>query len=178
MKHLFTAAIVAIIATVSIIGFSSFTSKKSTANAATCYAINLESMTKSGTTQTWEWSLYNPNPGNGDNGTLQNLSHWDIPLNAAAEAALVSAEYSIDGGITWIAVPLEVERDPAIRMCTGVDVLKFNVGTVGSQTNLYRVVFSQEFGLSPWATSYVKTGGGLQGCNMQYYAGLGAKQLD
>ena len=73
---------------------------------------------------------------------------------------------------TWISVPLEVERDPAIRMCTKVDVLKFNVGTVGTQPNLYRIVFNAEFGLDALATSYVKTGGGLTGCNVSYFAGV------
>ena len=65
----------------------------------------------------WTWVLTNPNPGNGEDGTLQNVSHFSIALNAEAEAALISAEYSFDG-ITWVSVPIELERDPAIRECT------------------------------------------------------------
>jgi hypothetical protein len=28
----------------------------------------------------WIWSIQNPNPGNGTNGTVQDLSHWGITL--------------------------------------------------------------------------------------------------
>jgi len=177
MKHLFTATIVAIIATVSVIGFSSFKAKKASSNT-TGYQIDLVSTTSENGYQTWVWSLYNPNPGNGNDGTLQNLSHWDISLPSDAEMALVSAEYSTDNGITWVSVPLEMERDPAIRACTKNDVLKFNVGTIGTQTNLYRVVFNDEFTSNQYATSWVKTGGGLQGCNCQYFVGVGSSKLD
>lgn len=178
MKHLFKASVAAIIVTVAIIGFSSFNTKKvNTSNAVASYVISLENKESFGANHTWEWSLYNPNPGNGTNGTLQNLSHWDIPLSPEAEAALISAEYSTDGGITWVSVPLDVERDPAIRACTKVDVLKFNVGTVGSQPNYYRITFDTDFEVSPFATSYVKTGGGLQGCNAQFFAGVSGSKL-
>ena len=178
MKHLFKTSVAAIIATVAIIGFSAFNSKKvNSSNAVASYEITLENKESFGANYTWEWSLYNPNPGNGDNGTLQNLSHWSIPLTPEAEAALVSAEYSTDGGITWVSVPLEVERDPSIRLCTKVDVLKFNVGTVGSQPNYYRITFNAEFSIDAFAASYVKTGGGLQGCNTKYFAGMGAPKL-
>ena len=61
-----------------------------------------------------DMGITNPNPGNGDNGTLQDVSHLSIPLSAEAEAALVSAEYSYDG-ITWINVPISMDRDPTIK---------------------------------------------------------------
>ena len=178
MKHLFKTSVAAIIATVAIIGFSAFNSKKvNSSNGVAGYQITLETQESFGANYTWEWSLFNPNPGNGENGTLQALSHWSIPLSPEAEAALVSAEYSTDGGITWISVPLEIERDPSIRMCTKVDVLKFNVGTVGSQPNLYRVTFNAEFGVNTFATSWVKTGGGKTGCNLRYFAGISGTKL-
>src|SRR5262245_6617411 len=120
-----TAAIVAL-----SISLSSFKTKKKT-TAATSYTITLVSIEKVNGNDVWTWTLQNTNPGNGSNGTLQNVSHWDLPLCPAAEAALVSAEYSFDG-INWVSVPIEMERDPSIRVCTTTDVLKFNAGTTGT----------------------------------------------
>lgn len=144
------------------------TVKKPTAN---CYTIDLICNEVVGTNHQWTWRLTNPNPGNGLNETLQNVSHWDISVSPQAEAALVSAEYSFDG-TTWISVPLEIERDPAIRACTTNDVLKFNAGTVGGEPTYYRATFSQEFPVNATATSYIKAGV-RQGCNIYPYAGVG-----
>lgn len=170
MKHFFqkTLAIAAVFAFV--IAFSSFKNEKKS-STADAYTIDLMTNSVVGTNYEWTWRLTNPNPGNGLDGTLQNVSHWSIPLSAAAEAALVSAQYSFDGE-TWYSLPTEVERDPSIRACTGVDVLKFNVGTEGSQPTYYRATFSEAFALNPYAVSYIKAGSRL-GCNMFYYAGIG-----
>ena len=157
-----------------IFGLSAFTSKKST--TADCYLINLISKSVDGTNETWTWSLVNPNPGNGNDGTLQNVSHFDMTLTPAAEASLVSAEYSLDG-ITWIGLPIEVERDPAIRACTNVDVLKFNAGTVGDQPTYYRATFGEDFTVNPYATSWIKSGN-RTGCNMYFFSGINAPKLD
>src|SRR6185503_12012890 len=119
-----TAAIVAL--SVSLSSFKP--GKKST---ATSYTITLVGIERVGANDVWTWTLTNTNPGNGSDGTLQNVSHWDLPLCPAAEAALVSAEYSFDG-VNWISVPIEMQRDPSIRVCTKEDVLKFNAGTTGS----------------------------------------------
>jgi hypothetical protein len=178
MKHLFKACISAIFVTVAIICLSSFNTKKvNTSNAVASYIIGLQSIQSIGANYVWEWSLYNPNPGNGQNGTLQNLRQWDIPLNPAAEAALVSAEYSTNGGITWVSVPIIVENDPSITNCTGEDVLIFDANTVGTQPNLYRVTFNSDIRVSAFATSYVKSFGGVKGCNINYFAGVGGTRL-
>jgi hypothetical protein len=99
-----------------------------------------------------------------------------MALTPEAEAALVSAEYSFDG-ITWVSSPIVVERDPAIRNCTKVDVLKFNAGTVGSQPTYYRATFSQIFGENPYATSWIRSGI-KTGCNAYYFRGIGSPKLD
>jgi hypothetical protein len=116
----------------------------------------------------------NPNPGNGTNGTLQDISHWSVPLNAEAEAALVSAQYSFDG-TTWQSATTSVDRDPSIRQCTSVDVLKYDVGTSGGNSTYYRATYANDFVVNPFATSWVKTGGGIQGCNLYYFSGTGAR---
>ena len=174
MKHFFKLTCAAAILTAGIFTLSSF--KKHTTTTAACYLIDLVDRNDNGGNQQWTWSLTNPNPGNGNNGTLQNVSHFDIALSATAEAALVSAEYSFDG-ITWVSVPIEVERDPAIRQCTTTDVLKFNAGTIGSQPTYYRATFSQTFDNNPYATSWINSGN-RTGCNMYFFTGVGGPKLD
>ena len=173
MKHFFKLTILASVVTALIFGLSAFTATKKSTNVD-AYSIQLISTTsdESRGAFEWTWVLTNPNPGNGEDGTLQNVSHFDIALNAGAEAALVSAEYSFDG-ITWISVPIELERDPAIRACTSTDVLKFNAGTVGDQPTYYRASFSEEFSANPYSTSWIK-GGTRYGCNMFFFTGVGA----
>jgi len=177
MKHFFKLTCAASILTAGIITLSSFkpVAKKTTVDS---YVINLESKIQDGSNYVWTWTLQNPNPGNGDNGTLQDVSHWDIPLSLQAEAALISAEYSLDGGITWMSVTPEMDRDPSVRLCCLYDVLKFNVGTSGTNVNTYRLIFSEDFEENPNATSIIKTGGGLKGCNWYVYTGVGAQRQD
>ncbi len=142
---------------------------------AMAYSIQLVGKEDVGTGEKWTWSLTNPNPGNGNDGTLQDVSHWSMALPATAEAALVSAEYSNDGS-NWHSVSINVDRDPAIKACTSIDVLKFDVGTTGSDAIYYRATFSKKFNNNAYATSYIKTGGGISGCNLYYFAGVSATE--
>lgn len=174
MKHFFKLTCAAAVLTAGIITLSSFNKAKKATTNVDAYSIQLVSNSSDDSrgTYEWTWVLTNPNPGNGEDGTLQNVSHFDIALNAAAEAALVSAEYSFDG-ITWISVSIEMERDPAIRQCTSTDVLKFDAGTVGDQPTYYRATFDQEFSANPYATSWIKAGD-RSGCNLTFFTGVGA----
>ena len=173
MKHLFKTALVVAVIAASIVSLSAFVAKKKTTSVDS-YQIVLLTKNALGSNTEWTWSLTNPNPGNGNNGTLQNLSHWDLALNEQAEAALVSAEYSYDG-VNWLTSTIEVERDPSIRVCTVTDVLKFNAGTSAGTPTYYRATFNADMAVNPYATSWIKTGGGLQGCNLYYYSGMGAR---
>lgn len=173
MKHLFKTAIVVAVIAASFISLSAFVSTKKT-TATDSYQIVLISKNTTGSNTEWTWSLTNPNPGNGQNGTLQDVSHWSVPLNEQAEAALLSAQYSSDG-VTWHSASTVVERDPSIRACTSVDVLKYDIGTTGSASRYYRATFSQDFVVNPFATSWIKNGGGWQGCNLYYFSGMGAR---
>ena len=166
----FIAAIVTLSASL-----SSFDSTSKT-TATTSYTITLLGIEKSGINDVWTWTLTNTNPDNGLNGTLQNVSHWSLPLCPAAEAALVSAEYSYDG-IHWMSSSIQIERDPSIRLCTREDVLKFDAGTSGTTPTYYRATFNRVFTVDAWAQSYIKTGGGLQGCNMYTYTGIGCNEI-
>ena len=84
---------------------SSFTPDKKAKKQTpfTAYSVSLLNKSMIGTNEQWTWSLTNTNPGNGSNGTLQDVSHWDIALTPQAEAALVAAEYSFDG-VNWFSL--------------------------------------------------------------------------
>jgi len=167
--------LVALIIATSCLTLSAFIAKKKTnSNAAAVYSIVLVTKNSVGSNYEWTWSVTNPNPGSGTNGTLKDVSHWDVSLPAQAEAALVSAEYSFDG-VNWQNSPIVVERDFSIKLCTLVDVLKFDAGTTGSAPTYYRAVFDADFTLNPFATSWIKNGGGQQGCNLYYYTGTGMR---
>src|SRR5688572_1334566 len=174
MKHFFKVTCAAAILTAGIITLSSFNKAKKTNANVDAYSIQLltAASDESRGIQEWTWVLSNPNPGDGTNGTLQDVSHFSIALNAEAEAALVSAEYSFDG-ITWISIPISVDRDPGIKACTTTDVLKFDAGTTGTQPTYYRASFDQVFASNPYSTSWIKTGS-RSGCNMYFFTGVGA----
>jgi len=181
MKHFFKFTCAAAVLTAGIITLSSFTKKEKTATTLDAYSIQLISNTpdesRGADMYTWTWAISNPNPGNGEDGTLQDVSHISIPLSTDAEAALVSAEYSYDG-ITWFNNPLSVDRDPTIKTCTAADVLKFDVGTTGDEPLYIRITFSDDFESSAWAKCYIKTGGGRNGCNTYYFTGVANRKLD
>lgn len=176
MKTIYKTTLLLLAAASTAVILSSFIDAKKSSGNTDAYLINIVSTEMVGTNQVWTWTLSNPNPGNGLNGTLQDVSHWSLPLCPAAEAALVSAQYSFDG-VTWVTVPISMDRDPSIRLCTNVDVLKFDVGTTGVQPNYYRITFNRAFNGNPLAVSYIKTGGGLKGCNMYIYYGVGCTEV-
>lgn len=149
---------------------TSFNNREKTATDS--YQIQVASITMVGYNQQWTWSLVNPNPGNGDNGTLQDIGHWSVQLNPDAEAALVSAEYSYDG-VSWYSANAVVDRDPSIKVCTNVDVLKYTISTTGTNPSYCRMTLNTDFPVNLYATSWIKTGGGLQGCNLYYFSGIG-----
>ena len=177
MKHFFQLTVALAILTAATFTLSAFVPAKKTANASSYSIQMIEKALDAANNEQWTWVLSNPNPGNGTDGTLQDVSHLSIPITAEAEAALVSAEYSYDG-ITWITIPLSVDRDPTIKQCTSVDVLKFDVGTTGTQPLYFRITFDDEFETSGWAKCYIKTGGGQNGCNWYYFTGVANRKLD
>src|SRR5687767_7719043 len=144
-KTFFLIAAITVVS-ISLFSFNSIVKKPT----ATSYIITLLGIEDGGTNDTWTWSVSNPNPGNGDNGTLQDISHWSLPLCPNAEAAIVSAAYSTDG-INWISVSPTMDRDPSIRTCTTNDVLKFDFGTTGTAPTYYRITFNKYFAVDPMA---------------------------
>lgn len=174
MKQLFKFCLIAAIITASCLTLSAFIATKKKSNSVDAYQIVLVTKNTVGDNTEWTWSLTNPNPGNGLFGTLRDVSHWDVSLPPQAEEALIGAQYSFDG-VNWYSSPIVIERDLSIKLCTLVDVLKFDAGTTGSNPTYYRAIFNEDFTLNPFATSWIKNGGGQQGCNMYYYTGMGMR---
>ncbi len=107
--------------------------------AQTCpYDISLVSRSyDAGTNRTtFVWKVVNPNPGNGNNGTVQGLSHWGFIPNACTNPAdALKASDIVSAGSGKTSNPAEhnskkvkIERDPS-QDCTGnTPVLKFEGG--------------------------------------------------
>lgn len=151
-----------------------------TSNCVAPYSITLESVVNNGNgTWTWTWSVVNPNPGNGVvEGTVQNLSHWDITLgNCVKFEDVVSGATSPDG-ITWNAFTPAYEQDNAMyntcNLSTG-SVIKFNLGTVAASKSYYQITINQNIQVDPTATAFYK-GGVNTGCGTICFPGFGCKQ--
>ena len=80
MKHFFKFTCAAAVLTAGIITLSSFNKAKKVTTSVDAYSIQLVSNESDDSrgVQEWTWVLTNPNPGNGLNGTLQNVSHFDV----------------------------------------------------------------------------------------------------
>ena len=108
------------------------------------YTITLESHTQVNGNWEWIWSVKNPNPGNGKNGTVQNLSHWGMELGACVNlSSVVGAAYSGDGS-TWTEFTPSYQPDPS-QGCMTTPVLKFDFGTSGTAKTYYRLIVNQDF---------------------------------
>ncbi len=141
----------------------------------TPYVIILESITQVGSNYEWVWSVSNPNPGNGSDGTVQNLSHWDIELGQCATMDdIVGAAYSGDG-VTWTPFIPTYEEDAsmlnACSLLTG-PVLKFDFGTSGTAKSYYKLVLNKSLNIDMGATAFYKSGN-TTGCGTQCFPGLG-----
>jgi hypothetical protein len=149
-------------------------------NCPTPYLITLESVTPVGSNYEWVWSVTNTNPGNGSNGTVQDLSHWDITLGQCATMAdVVSAAYSADG-TTWTPFIPTYEEDPSIlNTCSIITgpVLKFNFGTSGAAKSYYKLVISRNLNVDMAGGAFYKSGNNT-GCGGLCFPGLGCPVVE
>ncbi len=139
------------------------------------YVVTLESVTLVNGKYEWVWSVRNPNPGNGNNGTVQDLSHWAIKLgNCASFSGIVSAATS-SNGTNWSAFTPTCQSDPSIANTCGINtgnVVKFNVGTSGAAKTYYKLVTTQNLPVDMQATAYYKSGN-RTGCGTVCFPGFG-----
>ncbi len=133
------------------------------------YSITLESHSPVNANWEWVWSVKNTNPGNGKNGTVQDLSHWGMQLASCADInSIISAAYSVDG-LTWNYFTPSYRSDPS-QACLTVPVLKFDFGTSGNAKTYYRLVVNENFTVGT-VQGYYKSGSNT-GCCTFYFNGI------
>lgn len=107
---------------------------------------------------TYVWSIINPVPGNGQNCTLQDLSNWGLLPDPCSDTPypglfffqqdIVSAAYSVDGGINWVSLGTPTVKSDKSQNCTGeYKFLKFDKGTTGSAETQYKLVLNGQWGV-------------------------------
>lgn len=154
---------------------SGLTGREAGACNPNAYIITLESRTAVGSNWEWVWSVQNSNPGNGSNGTVQNLSHWGMQFGACFNwSSVVSAAYSADG-VTWNGFTPLLQSDPS-QACMTTPVLKFDFGTTGSAKSYYKLVVSQNY-QAVSVPGYYKSGN-ITGCCTFTFSGIGCSAGD
>jgi hypothetical protein len=162
---------------------SAVASKIGNVSGSSCanYSVSLARDFADGHT-TFVWTITNPNPGNGSNGTLQNLSHWSFVPGCPGDQGLeqnwsdiLSADYSLDGGATWIDIlpTPELQPDPS-QTCSDANVFKFDYGTSGSTPTMYRVILSGNYARAEDNFAIFKSGI-KTGCCTRTVPGIGCK---
>ncbi|WP_423146085.1 hypothetical protein [Rubrolithibacter danxiaensis] len=122
-------------------------------------------------TYTWIWSVQNPKPGNGKDGTSQDLSHWGISLGACASLKdIKSAGISTDG-VNWKDFNPEYKEDKS-QDCYKQPVLKFDAGTNGTKKTYYRLIVKKNFTIEKVKALYKS--GSKTGCGTIEICGIGA----
>lgn len=133
------------------------------------YIITLESHVQIGDNWEWIWSVQNSNPGNGNNGTVQDLSNWGMQFGTCVNFTdVVAAAYSNDGS-TWTGFTPSYGVDPS-QSCLTTPVLKFDYGTTGSAKTYYRLTLSHNYAVGI-SSGYYKSGTHT-GCCTFNFAGI------
>ena len=120
---------------------------------------------------TWTWSIVNPNPGNGEDGTVQGLSHMSFvfPVCIPAEQ-LLSAAYKKDGG-DWVEVSTIPVVDPSIvNTCDptyDTEAIKFDLDGNGQ----IRMVLNTNYQIGGVMTGIYKSGSNT-GCGEFCFEGI------
>jgi len=131
------------------------------------YTITLESRTLVAGNWEWVWSVFNPNPGNGLNGTVQDMSHWGMQFSTCFNWEHVAgAAYSFDG-ITWTTFTPAYVTDPS-QACVTTPVLKFAAGTSGGAKTYYKLVLTMNYDPVNTAFGYYKSGSRMPCCTFNF----------
>lgn len=130
------------------------------------YTITLESKTLVSGNWEWVWSIFNPNPGNGTNGTSQDMSHWGMQFGQCFNwQNVVGAAYSTNG-TSWTSFTPVYQVDPS-QSCVTTPVLKYNVGTTGTAKTYYRLVLNANYAIGS-SFGYYKSGVRMPCCTFTF----------
>jgi hypothetical protein len=146
-------------------------SKGITTSSTSPYNVYLYKITDNGDgTYTWEWRVRNLNPGNGLNGTVQDLSHWNITLGNCVTTANIISGATSTNGTTWTPFTPQLKIDKS-QDCFANKVVKFDVGTSGTNISYYRLTINQN--VSHTAVTAVYKSGKNTGCGVFETCGFG-----
>ena len=114
-----------------------------TISASSPYKVHISELVETDGKYTWIWEIKNKNPGNGSNGTVQDLSHWGIDIGKCIKLSdIIEAAYSQDGK-TWIKFTPEFQVDKS-QVCTKEQsFIKFDFGTTGTKPSYYKLVITK-----------------------------------
>ncbi|MEO8795946.1 MAG: hypothetical protein ABI390_10800 [Daejeonella sp.] len=147
---------------------------ESSVSASSPYAVRLASVTKTDAGWEWVWTVQNFHPGNGSNGTVQDLSHWDIDLGTCVTTSdIVSSSVSTNGN-TWTANEVAFKQDKS-QDCYNNSIFKFNLGTAGSAVSYYKIVLNKAVAKSSVLAVYKS--GKNTGCGIFETCGFGCPSL-
>ncbi len=154
-------------------------SAKKPSNSDACnpnaYIVTLESRTHVNQSWEWIWSVQNSNPGNGNDGTIQDLSHWGMQFGGCVSLEnIIEAAYSSDA-INWTGFDPSYQLDHS-QACMTTPVIKFDFGTSGDAKSYYRITFNQDYPVGV-ASGYYKSGN-RTGCCTFTFAGVSCIQDD
>ena len=140
------------------------------ASVVSPYAVRLASVKKVDGGYEWIWEVQNFHPGNGSNGTTQDLSHWNISLGKCVVIKdILKAAYSSDG-TSWTSFKPELKEDKS-QDCFKESIFKFDYGTKGSKISYYKIVISKNVTKSNVRAVYKS--GSKTGCGIFEICGFG-----
>ena len=146
------------------------------------FQLNVDKTSQPGYT-IFVWTITNPNPGNGTNGTIQNLSHWDFtPGQCLTDnwQAVKEAAYNLGSGWQTISPLPTLQVDPAMAVygCETGNVFKFAYGTTGDVPSQYKLVLEGKWGTGD-LDAYFKSGNKTKCCHSTFTnMGVGCKEED
>lgn len=139
------------------------------------YTVALESHAQVNGNWEWIWSIRNNNPGNGNNGTAQDLSNWGMQLGTCVDwTSVVGAGYSADG-TNWTVFTPSYEVNPS-QGCLTTPVLKFDYGTSGTAKTYYRLIVNQDY-QEGFVLGYYKSGSKTSCCTFNFM-GIGCGPVE
>lgn len=139
-------------------------------SAVSPYSVHLASIKKVDDGYEWIWQIQNFHPGNGTNGTAQDLSHWDISLGSCVGIEdIVKAAYS-SNGTSWTSFKPELKQDKS-QDCYKEKIVKFDYGTKGSKISYYKIVLSKNVTKS--SVSAIYKSGSKTACGIFEVCGFG-----
>ncbi len=150
------------------------------------YQISMD-MEYVGNTTVFIWTVYNPKPGNGSKGTIQDLSNISFEANGCATPGLglqdlwsdvLEMSYNLNNDAGWITIsptPI-IQPNPSIRNCSDANVFKYDVGTYKNTPTMYKLVLLGKWN-SAMNTVWFKSGVNT-GCCSKEVLGVGCRDVE